>query len=61
VRVVSQESQVQVEPGNIVSTYVSDDLKAALVALARRNDRSVSAEIRIALKRHLELASEAAA
>jgi predicted transcriptional regulator len=46
------------EPGNIVSTYVDDDLKAELVALARRNDRSVSAEIRIALKRHLEVSKQ---
>jgi hypothetical protein len=47
-----------VERGNIISTYVTDALKSDLLELALTNERSLSAEIRLALKRHVALAKQ---
>ena len=38
----------------LVSAFVPTEVKAALVQRARRDDRSVSAEIRLALAKHLD-------
>jgi plasmid stability protein len=37
-----------------VSVVFPDELRARLVAAAREHERSVSAEIRLAVRRHLE-------
>jgi hypothetical protein len=44
-----------------ISAFVPAEVKAALVERARLDDRSVSAEIRIALVRHLDAKHEGAA
>ena len=48
-------SELVASPGErvLVGAFVEPALKRTLVTLARRNDRSVSAEIRTALRRHL--------
>ena len=40
----------------ILTTYVDAQTKSDLVALAARNDRSIAAELRLALRAHLEAA-----
>jgi predicted transcriptional regulator len=37
-----------------LSTYVDSEVKDELEALAKRNQRSVAGELRVALERHLE-------
>lgn len=37
----------------LIGTYVDPSLKRQAVELARNNDRSLSAEVRLALRRHL--------
>lgn len=40
----------------ILTTYVSEDLKNDIVALAEAAERSIAAEIRLALRRHVDAA-----
>ena len=42
----------------IVGAFVDAPLKCALVKRAAKNERSVSAEIRVALREHLQAPSE---
>lgn len=49
------------QESSILTTYVSETMKNDLVALAEENDRSVAAELRIAIRRHLRLEREKAA
>lgn len=53
-----EQTEETVERGNILSTYVTEALKAELLTLASQNERTLSAEIRLALKRHVALAKQ---
>lgn len=50
----------QMPESSILTTYVTEEMKDDLVALAEENDRSVAAELRIAIRRHLRLEREKA-
>lgn len=39
----------------ILTVYVDEDTKNDLVALAKQNERAVTAELRIAIRRHLRV------
>lgn len=51
----SQEQEQEPEPKRIpMGAYVDVDQHRQLAKLAERNERSLSAEVRLALKEHLE-------
>ena len=53
----SVENQAQQEPGSaqaFLSAAVEPELKQALIERAAANERSTSAELRIAVREHLE-------
>ena len=53
-------SQEEAAKDRFFSVRVEPELHEAVAALAERNERSIGAEIRYALKRHVELERRAA-
>jgi hypothetical protein len=56
---VEKQGRSVVRPTQI-ATILDPDLYAAFAALAAKNERSVAAELRLAVKQHLQLARKAA-